>query len=177
MFERFTSGARTVVTGAQAHARDLGAARVGAEHLLLALADGTGDAAAALAAVGADAGTLRRAARRDDDPLDPDALRAVGIDLDAVRAAAEATFGTGALEPPARRSGGHLPFTAEAKKALELSLRHAVRLKQKRIETGHILLGVLHDDHSPATRALTGSGVDITALRADMTTRLTNKAA
>lgn len=49
MFERFSRPARDTVVAAQVHARDLGAAQLGTEHLLLALAptpDATGMASA-----------------------------------------------------------------------------------------------------------------------------------
>ena len=60
--------------------------------------------------------------------LDAGALASVGIDLEAVSASADEVFGRGALDQ-ARRSPtkGHIPFTADAKKALELALREAVR--------------------------------------------------
>ncbi|WP_456236745.1 Clp protease N-terminal domain-containing protein [Actinomadura soli] len=93
----------------------------------------------------------------------------LGIDLDAVREATERTFGPGALDVPAREGRGprgHIPFTPKAKKALELSLRHAVRLKQKQIRQGHILLALLHDDEFLSVRLATEAGVDLPALRA-----------
>lgn len=63
---------------------------------------------------------------------DADALRSVGIDLDEVRRNVEDAFGPGALDrgvPDAHRSGTrHIPFTRDAKRALELSLREAIHL-------------------------------------------------
>ncbi len=47
---------------------------------------------------------------------------------------AEAVFGPDALERAARAPGGHIPFTPDAKKALELALSEAIRLKQNRPE-------------------------------------------
>jgi len=106
MFERFTPGARTVVIHAQQHARRLGHRYIGPEHLLLGLA-GAGEPAGAVlreygitpeyveeeivrrAGLGAGAGLFV--------DLDQDALSVIGIDLDAVRARIEASFGTGAL--------------------------------------------------------------------------------
>ena len=44
------------------------------------------------------------------------------------------------------RTGERLPFTPEAKKALELSLREALRLKHNYIGTEHLLLGLLRRD-------------------------------
>lgn len=185
MFERFTKDARHAVTGAQAEARELGDRHIGTEHVLLALAGGEGPVAEALREHGLTPDVLRdRIARRNaggDAALDSDALRAIGIDLDAVREATEETFGEGALDVPPGRlhryQRGHIPFSAEAKKALELSLRHAIRLKQKQIRAGHILLGVLHDDGSAAARVVAESDVDVAELRDAVTHLLATKAA
>ncbi|WP_242887377.1 Clp protease N-terminal domain-containing protein [Actinomadura litoris] len=184
MLERFTKDARQVVTDTQVQARELGHRRVGTEHLLLALLTGGGAAAETLGRHGLDAADLRaRIVRAAEEPLDPEALRAIGIDLDAVRQATEETFGAGALDVPAgagRPRGvlrGHIPFTPEAKKSLELGLRQAIRLKQKHIAPGHLLLGLLHDESFPSARLLVGAGVDLGELRADITGLLTSKAA
>lgn len=106
MFERFTRDARTVVVHAQEHARRLGHRYIGCEHILLALA-GSGQPAGAvlreqgvtperveteivhLVGLGAGAGLF--------EGLDRDALAAIGVDLDAVRARIEAAFGMEAL--------------------------------------------------------------------------------
>ncbi|GAA4083538.1 Clp protease N-terminal domain-containing protein [Actinomadura miaoliensis] len=185
MFERFTKDARAVVVLAQEEAaRELGHRHIGPEHLLLALVQDAGPAGRALRGHGLEAHDLRsRLARTTTggDPLDPEALRSIGIDLDAVRQAAEESFGAGALDaPPGRWRPGrrsHVPFTKGAKKSLELSLRHALRLKHKSIGTGHILLGVLHDEDNPAVSILKTSGVDVDALRADVTRLITSEAA
>ncbi|GAA3940048.1 Clp protease N-terminal domain-containing protein [Actinomadura viridis] len=180
MFERFTKEARGAVIGAQQEARALSSRTIGTEHLLLALLDGEGPAAEALRGQGLRAGPLRAtvARRSGTGDLDADALRTLGIDLDAVRRAAEDSFGEGALDAPAGRfRKGHIPFTAESKKALELSLRHAVRLKHQRLGTGHILLGVLHDGGSEAARVLGAEGVDLASVRAEVTRLLEAEAA
>jgi ATP-dependent Clp protease ATP-binding subunit ClpA len=170
MFERFTESARLAVTGAQAEARELGAPFIGTEHLLIAVLAGGDAAARTLGEHGLAAADLRaRLAAMGRTPLDAEALKSIGIDLDAVREATEQSFGEGALDSPAdsRRAGrGHIPFTPRAKKSLELSLRHAIRLKQKHIASGHILLGVLHDKEFMAVRLVTEAGVDAGDLRA-----------
>ncbi|TDD70134.1 hypothetical protein E1293_35095 [Actinomadura darangshiensis] len=182
MFERFTEGARRVVTGAQEQARALGTPFIGTEHLLLSLLDGDDATAQALAGHGVEAAGIReRITRKGEESLDPEALRTLGIDLDAVREATEEVFGEGALDVPAgrrhRASKGHIPFTPRAKKSLELSLRHAIRLKSKEIRSGHLLLGLLHDEEFMSVRLLTEAGVDVTALRADIDRLLTAEAA
>ena len=103
MFERFTQDARVVVVRSQEEARELGHDHIGTEHVLLAmLAHGEGTAAQALAACGMTADDVRRRVvegnRTERDPLDPEALASLGIDLDEVRRATEATFGPGALD-------------------------------------------------------------------------------
>jgi ATP-dependent Clp protease ATP-binding subunit ClpA len=177
MFERFTDDARTVVKRAQEDARAFNHRHIGPEHLLLALTEGDGVAAEALRAQGIGPATIRDQVARlgsgGPDPLDSEALRTIGIDLDAVREATEQTFGEGALDsPPGRRPKGHIAFTPAAKKALELSLRHALRLKHKFISDGHILLGVIHVDDVPVSTMLVASGAGLDALRADVTRRI-----
>ncbi|MDL4770860.1 Clp protease N-terminal domain-containing protein [Actinomadura xylanilytica] len=184
MFERFTTDARNAVTGAQHVSRELGDRHIGTEHVLLALLEGSGPAARALSGRGVDAAGLRvhlaRTRGRGGDPLDPAALKAIGIDLEAVREAAEDSFGEGALDTPAgSRPGrkGHTPFTPDAKKSLELSLRHALRLKHRHIGSGHVLLGLLHDPGFLSVRLLAEAGVDVAGLRADVTRLTTANAA
>jgi ATP-dependent Clp protease ATP-binding subunit ClpA len=183
MFERFTKGARETVTLAQEEAvKELGHDRIGTEHLLLALVQDDGPAGAILREHGLQARELRaRLARLGDrdDPLDAAALRTIGIDLDAVRQATEQTFGEGALDAPRRLDASgkrHVPFNKSAKKALELSLRHALRLKHNHIGTGHLLLGVLHDQDTAAVWILKDMRVDVDALRTDVTGMITKAA-
>ncbi|GAA4676693.1 Clp protease [Phytohabitans rumicis] len=191
MFERFTDRARGVVTGAQDEARQLRHRHIGTEHLLLALlADDAGLAGTVLRDAGVYPEQVRADIRAivgtDPDPLgaaDAEALRAIGIDLDAVRSKVEETFGEGALEPPhtcqPRRRGlflrgepgplgpvrGHIPFTARAKKVLELSLREALHLRHKHIGTEHILLGLLREGDGLAAKVLSDAGLRLDDLR------------
>ncbi|GAA1870482.1 Clp protease N-terminal domain-containing protein [Myceligenerans crystallogenes] len=106
--------------------------------------------------------------------LDREALAAVGIDLDAVRETADATFGEGALDRAGRRQGGsgtgHIPFARDGKKALELALREAIRLREKEIGGRVLLLGIVRDEQSPGARVLRNAleevGSDLLGLRA-----------
>jgi ATP-dependent Clp protease ATP-binding subunit ClpA len=183
MFERFTDRARATVKGALAEAEALRTDKVGTEHLLLAMLDGK------TAAGGGVAGdVLRQAGVTADDirdrvrthmsrsalgEADAEALRQIGIDLDAVRAKVEQTFGKGALRPPVRVHRGLFgrrrvvggPFSPRAKKALELSLREAVRLKHRHIGTEHILLGVIREGEGLGALVLTEAGVSLDNLR------------
>jgi ATP-dependent Clp protease ATP-binding subunit ClpA len=204
MFERFTADARAVVVTAQEEARRLGHKYIGTEHVLAALlSDADGPVARALAGDGVDAAFVRGdIARRvgphppdltgppaDRDREDAEALKAIGIDLDQVRRAIEATFGAGALhltrEGASRKKGlfgrfsgggGHIPFTNRNKKVLELSLREALRLDQKFIAPEHIMLGLLREGEGLAAQILHEKGVDFARLRADMTTALRARA-
>ena len=166
MFERFTKDARAAVVGAQQVARETGSRSIDTRHLLVVLAEHPGPVRDALAAEGADAGEVAARARADlrAGGLDGEALAALGIDLDAVRRQADAVFGADALERAGRTPRGHIPFTPDAKKALELALREAVRLKQKSIHSAHLLLGILRADN-PGKAVLLADGVDTDALR------------
>jgi ATP-dependent Clp protease ATP-binding subunit ClpA len=146
MFERFTDEARSAVVAAQEEARAMHAGHIGAQHLALGVARAPGRVAGpVLCGLGLDAASLRSALEGESDA---EALASLGIDLDEVRRRVEAAFGEGALEGATgqtcrrgRRLGGGIPFTADAKKALELSLREAIRLGDKHIGAEHVLLG------------------------------------
>lgn len=142
MFERFSRGARAAVVAAQGEARALGHERIGPEDLLLGVAVTPGRAADVLASHGFGADALRAATR---PPIDPDALASIGIDLEEIRRRAEASFGPGALERGRGGRRGHVPFTPEAKKALELALREALHLGDREIGAEHVLLGLLRE--------------------------------
>ncbi|MDF5754649.1 Clp protease N-terminal domain-containing protein [Spongiactinospora sp. TRM90649] len=175
MFERFTAAARESVTGAQAQARELHHAYIGTEHLLLSLlAARDRPPARVLNELGLDHAGAVAAVRRlaGSDDLDAAALGTIGIDLAAVREKVEATFGPGALDRPGGRRKGfarHIPFTPAAKKALELSLREAIRLKHNHIADGHIMLGLIREDDGMAMRIITEAGISGETLRDRMT--------
>lgn len=140
MFERFTEQARHVVLLAQHEARSLGHGSIGTEHLLLAVAGAPrGLGPRLLGDHGVQRDELRREIVQRVGAIDRDALATIGIDLDRVREAVEATFGPGALE---RTRGGAIPFTANAKRALELALRESQALRADCIGAEHILLGL-----------------------------------
>jgi ATP-dependent Clp protease ATP-binding subunit ClpA len=185
MFERFHQNARQVIIAAQEEARALGHNRIGTVHLLLGLVkdeDGTGGGA--LREHGLRPGDLRERVRHVTwadhtvGAIDGQALASIGIDLDEVRRTVEASFGEGALDI-GRKTKGHIPFTPQAKKCLELSLRSATALKQRHICSGHILLGVLRatGDDNLALQVLREAKVDLDALRTTTTTLLQADAA
>jgi ATP-dependent Clp protease ATP-binding subunit ClpA len=175
MFERFTHKARAIVVAAQDEARAGGVHYVGTEHLVMGmLAIGEGRAYDALHAAGVTLPYVRAEAARlvggSSGPLgdeDAEALRSVGIDLEEVVRSVERSFGTGALEQAGgdRRRSGHIPFTKRSKKALELALREALRLRNDYIGTEHVLLGLIREADGIGMKVLANAGVDVVAMR------------
>jgi ATP-dependent Clp protease ATP-binding subunit ClpA len=111
----------------------------------------------------------------EPDALDADALASVGIDLDTVRRAADAAFGPGALDragPSRARRPGRMVFTADAKKALERAVRATARLRRREISGGHLLIGIIDQGDNGALDLLAASAVDAAGLRADLLARL-----
>jgi len=164
MFERFTKRARTVVVHAQELARERRSSTIGSEHLLLGLfAVPDGLAATILARLQVDRADVEADLGRGA-PFDAEGLATLGIDLEEVRRQAEETFGPGALDrtqaAQGRWRGGHIPFERDAKKALELGLREAVRLGHGFIGTEHLLLGLLHDGRARDVLVARGVGLD-----------------
>lgn len=179
MFNKFADGARRAVVLAQEEARESGDRRITPAHLLLGIAESSGIGTTCLADAGLDhAGLRERLTSAEGDGIDAEALASVGIDLDAVRASSQESFGPGALD---RRGGprsfGHIPFTRGAKGTLEQALRAAVRLGNRSIDTGHVLLGVLAVDDDVVRGVLSTAGVDARALAADVERRLRDAAA
>lgn len=182
MFERFQMDARRAIVRAQHEAARAGRREIGCEHLLLGLVAEPGPAASALAAAGVELAELRAqvppGAGSQPDPLDAEALAALGIDLDTVRRAVDATFGKGALDrarvPRRNRLGpvGGTRVTPEAKKALGLALRAAVQLSHHHISSGHLLIGILDQPGNLALDLLARSEADTAALRADVLSRM-----
>lgn len=136
MFERFTERARGVLADATGLATELKSPAIRRHHLLVALIDAADDGSGSVAAV------------LDDAGVDRAVLRA---DLVASLTASETTL----AEPPPR-----LPFTAETKKALELSLREALSLGHNYIGREHLLLGVLRDPEGPLADVLANAKLD-----------------
>ena len=117
MFERFTDRARRVLVLAQEEARLLNHPMIGTDHMLLGLlAEGDGVAFRALSGAGADLGIARQVVKEFRSPTGP--------------------------HPYA----GSPPFTTNAKKALELSLRESLARGHSYIGTEHLLLGLLDVD-------------------------------
>jgi ATP-dependent Clp protease ATP-binding subunit ClpA len=172
MFERFTEGARAVVSDAVGEARALGHDPVGTTHLLLGLLrPGVGAGCQVLHDGGLDADAAREITRlrtpggnaltRDD----ADALRAVGIDLDVVLERIAESLGPDAV-PEGHTGRGRVRLSQPAKKALQLALREAIWPKSKSIGSEHILLGLLRCDDDVVNAVLTDLGATPDSLRA-----------
>jgi ATP-dependent Clp protease ATP-binding subunit ClpA len=177
-----------VVKQAQVEAKGLRHGYIGTEHLLLGMLDpDSGLAHTVLTGVGVTRDDVRARVERQIGEgglgdADAEALRAIGIDLPAVKAKLEELFGPGALDPPRpepRRGllrrrrrptdppapGGHIPFVPRSKKVLELSLREALARKDGYIGSEHILLGLIREGEGLAAKILVESGVSLEALR------------
>jgi len=96
---------------------------------------------------------------REGDGLAARVLDSLGVGLQAARDRVEAGAGRGP------GPSGHIPFTPEAKRTLELSLREALQLGQNYIDTEHILLGLVGDPSSAGARILAGFGGTQDAVR------------
>jgi Clp amino terminal domain, pathogenicity island component len=88
---------------------------------------------------------------------DPDGLGTKAVaaqtSVDDLRAATLAALGEGPGTP-----GGHVPFSADSRRLLALTLREALRLGHNYVGTEHILLGLLNDE-GPLGAVLAGAGV------------------
>ena len=123
-FERFTGKARQVVVAAQEQARLLKHSYIGTEHLLLGLLEVPDGTAAKVLH---QLGYGREAAQ---------------IDIAAV------------VKPGTRELSGHIPFTPQAKKTLELALREAQRLHHHHVGTEHILLALVREGEGVGAKVL-----------------------
>ena len=116
--QRFTPASRRVVVAAQEEARDLGHDAIDAEHLLLGLL-------------------------RDENSVAASTLRSVGVTLDDLRTKIAERVPV-AANPPS----GNIPFTAEARSALESAMTESAGLRQSYIGTEHVLLAILKQENT-----------------------------
>lgn len=181
MVQRFTAEARAVVVHAGAQARRLGHRHIGTEHILLSLLSTEGLTSAVFAEAGVTIETaelgLGPSGDESDGTLesDRDALADLGIDLGRIQDIVESVFGQRALDR-ARSSRAHrrwrrrnrhcaYGFTEASKRAIEVSMREAERLKHIAIGPEHIALALLHAEESLAHRILSRQGVAMRSLQ------------
>jgi ATP-dependent Clp protease ATP-binding subunit ClpC len=139
MFELFTDRARRVVVLAQEEARMHDHDYVGPEHVLLGLI-------------------------REGSGLAAKVLESLGIIPDRVRQRVEEVIGRGAETP-----SGRIPFTAQAKKLMELTLQESRGLGHHYIGTEHILLALIRQGDGVAAQVLSELGADLDGARAQVT--------
>jgi hypothetical protein len=140
-FSRFTPRAKNVVMAAQDEARAAGNDEIGPPHLVLGLLSESGGLAAGV-------------------------MQAQGVLPDTIRRTVTAALPAAAGQVPPL-----IPFDAQAKKALELTFREALRLGHNYIGTEHILLALLELEDGSGT--LTGLGLDKAATETKITDALT----
>jgi ATP-dependent Clp protease ATP-binding subunit ClpA len=138
---------------------------VGTEHVLLGLANRDDAAGRALRELGLDVASVRCDVRRivgvgppPETVFDADALAAIGVDLDAVRERAEATFGEGSLERARRAEAGCIGAGAfgvspRLKQALE-SARSMAAGSGEELSAAHVLIGLARQRDSVAASIL-----------------------
>ncbi|MDQ3912548.1 MAG: hypothetical protein M3305_12425 [Actinomycetota bacterium] len=150
IFNRFARETRRCVEAAVEEARMLGHDSVGDEDLLLGMlrAD-EGVATEALSSLGV---TLE-GVREESEGMLSDALSSIGISLEEVHREAGDAFD---MRIPDNR---RIPFSPRAKKVLERALREAVRLRDNRLRTEHVLLGILSNKYGTAVRIMDCMGV------------------
>jgi ATP-dependent Clp protease ATP-binding subunit ClpC len=136
MFERFHDASRRLIVVAQDEARSLGHGYIGTEHLLLACL-------------------------HDDDWVSTRALAINVGDLGPLRKALRAVLRKGDDVP-----SGSIPFTADAKHALETAITEAQQMGHTAIGTGHILIGILDDEGAAWAPVLAALGVEKEPVRA-----------
>jgi hypothetical protein len=139
-FSRFTLRAKNVVVSAQNEARATGNDEIGLPHLILGLLS-------------------------EPDGLAVRAIQAQGVVPDTIRRTVAATLPPAAGEVPAL-----IPFDPQAKKALELTFREALRLGHNYVGTEHILLALL--ELEDGSGILTGLGLDKTTTETSVTQAL-----
>jgi hypothetical protein len=139
VFERFTDQARRVVVLAQEEALLLNHPYIGSEHALL--------------------GVLA-----EGKGIGAQTLRSLAVSIDMARAKVVVLVGRGD-----RAGSAHIPFTPQAKRALEGALREALHTGDHEIGTEHLLLGLIREGDSTAARVLTELGVDLDTVRQRVT--------
>lgn len=163
MFERFAAESREVVVAARRHAESFGHRQVNTEHLLLALVEQGDVTSRVLTEAGLTPSLLNGSLG-----IDRTALEFLGIDLEQVLARVREMFPNEVARPSLK--GVH--FAAETKKALEISLREAIRLSDRHIGTEHILLGILRSPDNRACLQMIKRDISPESLRSALETQL-----
>ncbi|HWJ64304.1 MAG TPA: Clp protease N-terminal domain-containing protein [Acidimicrobiales bacterium] len=131
-FNRFTPRARNVVVRAHNEAKEAGNDEITALHLDIAVLE-------------------------EREAVGARAAEAAGVDLDAAVASLRSSLPPAADDRPAL-----VPYDEGAKKALELTFRHALRLGHNYVGTEHLLLALIEADGPDGP--LAGFGLDAAAV-------------
>ncbi len=134
-FERFSEGARKVLTRAQEEAKRLGHGYIDTEHILLGIVD-------------------------DEAGMAAKVLANLGVPLPKVRAAVEFVVGKGE-----RRTAGEISLAPRAKRAIEIAVDEARRLNSSYIGSEHLLLGLLGGKEGVACNVLENFGITLDRAR------------
>ncbi len=131
MHDKFTERVRKVIFLAREEASRLQHDSIGTEHLLLGLL-------------------------REGEGIAATVLSNLGLDLDAIRQSVESmvahTGGTLTI--------GEIPFTANARRVLELAVDEARQMGHNYVGTEHLLLGLIREGEGVAAKVLMDMGVD-----------------
>jgi ATP-dependent Clp protease ATP-binding subunit ClpA len=175
MFARFTDEARGAVVLAQEEAARLRYPWLGTEHLLLGLLRQPGShAGRVLGGLGVTTAAVETQLVQELGPPHgeqdlgregEEALRALGIDLEAVRRKVEEAFGPGALDR-ARPGQCGVPMMPRFKQTIERAARLVGPTDE--IDTDHLLLGIMQVRGALATTLLEKLGVGEADIRASV---------
>ena len=133
----FTEGCRQALVAARLEAHRLGHRYVGTEHILLALI------------------------AQPDSPVSR-LFRDVGVGIGSVRRDVE---GLSPREKSSADPSADLPYTARAKKVLELAMSEARELGHGYVGVEHLLLGLAREEKGIAAQVLRQHGVTLAAMR------------
>ncbi|UCD21788.1 MAG: ATP-dependent Clp protease ATP-binding subunit [Chloroflexota bacterium] len=135
-FERFSEGARRVLTRAQGEAQRLGHNYIDTEHILLGIA-------------GEESGVASKV------------LSNFGISVNKIQAAVEFVIGKGER----RATKGDVDLAPRAKRAIEFAVDEARRLNSSYIGVEHLLLGLLRESEGVAFSVLESFGITLERTR------------
>jgi len=135
-FERFSEGARRVLTRAQGEAQRLGHNYIDTEHILLGIA-------------GEESGIAAKV------------LTNFGISVSKIQAAIEFVIGKGER----RATKGEVDLAPRAKRAIEFAVDEARRLNSSYIGVEHLLLGLLRESEGVAFSVLESFGITLERTR------------
>jgi len=135
-FERFSEGARRVLTRAQGEAQRLGHNYIDTEHILLGIAG-------------------------EESGVGAKVLSNFGISVSKIQAAVEFVIGKGER----RATKGEVDLAPRAKRAIEFAVDEARRLNSSYIGVEHLLLGLLRESEGVAFSVLESFGITLERTR------------